>query len=48
MKSFGNGCIFYKTPVENIVFNEIFTITTSNKAVLESEIVIGALGSARI
>jgi flavin-dependent dehydrogenase len=44
-KALSNGCIILQDTVENIVFNDNrFTITTSNKAVLESEIVIGAFG----
>jgi flavin-dependent dehydrogenase len=44
-KALANGCVIVQDTVENIVFNEnLFTITTSNKKVFESEIVIGAFG----
>ncbi|MFT5964680.1 MAG: flavin-dependent dehydrogenase [Flavobacterium sp.] len=44
-KALSNGCIILQDTAENVVFNDNrFSITTSNKAVLESEIVIGAFG----
>ncbi|MGO4818341.1 NAD(P)/FAD-dependent oxidoreductase [Flavobacterium sp. W22_SRS_FP1] len=44
-EAIANGCLMIQDTVENIVFKENrFTITTSNKTVLESEIVIGAFG----
>jgi flavin-dependent dehydrogenase len=44
-KAIAVGCLMIQDTVENIVFKENeFTITTSNKMVLESEIVIGAFG----
>ena len=44
-KAIGNGCEIIKDTVESIVFaNEEFTITTSDKTILKSEIVIGAFG----
>jgi len=44
-KALSNGCIIIQDTAENIVFNEnLFTVTTSNNSILESEIVIGAFG----
>lgn len=44
-KAIANGCEIIKDTVESIVFaDEEFTITTSDKTILKSEIVIGAFG----
>jgi flavin-dependent dehydrogenase len=44
-KTIANGCKIIKDTVEKIIFEkEVFTITTSNKTILKSEIVIGAFG----
>lgn len=44
-KALYNGCVILQDTAESIVFNENrFTVTTSNKTILESEIVIGAFG----
>ncbi|MFV8326973.1 NAD(P)/FAD-dependent oxidoreductase [Flavobacterium sp. ZS1P14] len=44
-KAIANGCKIILNTVETIVFeNEMFTVTTSDKLVLESEMVIGAFG----
>ena len=44
-KAISNGCEIIKDTVESIVFNnDEFTITTSDKTILKSEIVIGAFG----
>jgi flavin-dependent dehydrogenase len=44
-KAIANGCEIIKDTVESIVFdNEKFTVTTSEKTILKSEIVIGAFG----
>ncbi|MFV7236613.1 MULTISPECIES: NAD(P)/FAD-dependent oxidoreductase [Flavobacterium] len=44
-KAIANGCKIIPDTVETIVFeNEIFTVTTLNKAILKSEIVIGSFG----
>jgi flavin-dependent dehydrogenase len=44
-KAIANGCEIIKNSVESIVFaNEEFTVTTSDKTILKSEIVIGAFG----
>ena len=44
-KAIANGCKISKDTVESIVFNEDeFTITTSDKTVYKSELVIGAFG----
>jgi flavin-dependent dehydrogenase len=44
-KALANGCVILQDNAENIVFNDNrFTITTSKKAVLDSEVVIGAFG----
>jgi flavin-dependent dehydrogenase len=44
-KAIANGCEIIKDTVESIVFdNEKFTVTTSDKTILKSEIVIGAFG----
>jgi flavin-dependent dehydrogenase len=44
-KAIENGCKVIQDTVETIVFeNEIFTVTTAGKVVLESKIVIGAFG----
>ena len=44
-KAVANGCKIIRDIVESIVFNdEEFTVTTSDKTILKSEIVIGAFG----
>lgn len=44
-KAIVNGCEIIKDTVESILFNnEEFTLTTSDKTILKSEIVIGAFG----
>lgn len=44
-KAIANGCEIIKDTVESIVFdNEEFTVTTSDKNIFKSEIVIGAFG----
>ena len=44
-KAISNGCKIIKDTVESIVFaNEEFTLTTSDKTILKSEILIGAFG----
>lgn len=44
-KAVANGCEIITDSVESIVFNnEEFTVSTSNKTILKSEIVIGAYG----
>ncbi|MBP6181707.1 NAD(P)/FAD-dependent oxidoreductase [Flavobacterium sp.] len=44
-KAIENGCKIILDTVETIFFeNEIFTVTTSNKVILKSKIVIGAFG----
>jgi flavin-dependent dehydrogenase len=44
-KAIANGCEIIKDTVESIVFdNDEFTVTTSDKTILKSEIVIGAFG----
>ena len=44
-KAIANGCEIIKDTVESILFNnEEFTVTTSDKTILKSEIVIGAFG----
>ena len=44
-KAVANGCEIIRDTVESIVFdNEEFTVITSNKTILKSEIVIGAYG----
>lgn len=44
-KAIANGCKFILNTVETIVFeNERFAVTTSDKMVVESEMVIGAFG----
>jgi flavin-dependent dehydrogenase len=44
-KAIANGCKIIKDTVESIVFdNEEFIVTTSEKTILKSEIVIGAFG----
>ena len=44
-KAIANGCEIIKDTVESIVFdNEKFTVTTSDKTILKSEIIIGAFG----
>jgi flavin-dependent dehydrogenase len=44
-KAISNGCEIIKDTVESIVFdNDEFTVSTSEKTILKSEIVIGAFG----
>ncbi|MFE3870765.1 NAD(P)/FAD-dependent oxidoreductase [Flavobacterium sp. ZS1P70] len=44
-KAIANGCEIIKDTVESIIFdNDEFTVTTSDKTILKSEIVIGAFG----
>ena len=44
-KAIANGCKIIQDTVESIVFNnEEFTVTTSDKTIFKSEIVIGAFG----
>lgn len=48
-KAIANGCKIIPDTVETIIFeNEMFTVTTSNKAFLKSEIVIGSFGKRSI
>ena len=44
-QAIANGCKIIQDTVESIIFNnEEFTVTTSNKTIFKSEIVIGAFG----